>query len=188
MNKRRKKPNNRAKIYYSYDPEPRLYWWVKVKNATTSVKLKGSLAHALLGYPGMTVACHLANCSTDKINKSAFPHPCHLASFNPTTAFIVTKFKDGAAVEAVRYLHSYRYLVELNDKKINNDFIKEHPDLAERSFILRPYKKQPRRGGTHTGTHEARPKIAHLINHRGALGRAQLAGLISRPVAEAIKQ
>lgn len=188
---KRKQNNNTAKIYYSFDPGPRLYWKVKVKNATKAVTLNGTLAHALSGYPGSTISCHLSNCGMDKHNKAVFPHPCHLVSITPTTAYVVTKFKDGKAVEAIRYLHSYRELVELNDTKVDDKFIKSNPSLFERSFTLRPYKTQINRGGVHTGTNKQRPRVminAHAFTHKGALRRAEKAGLITKPVAAALEQ
>lgn len=187
MTKSKNRARKRAKFYYSWDPHPRLYWWVKVKPAAKSVTLNGTLAHAIQGYPGTTIGCHLSNCASDKKNKSAFPHPCLMAAFTATTALILTKIKDGSGVEAVEYHHSYRWLVELNDKKTDNSFIEQHPELFDREFVLRPWKKHKRRGGVATGTSKPRPKIASYANY-GALLRSQKAGLITRPVAEAIKQ
>jgi hypothetical protein len=181
---KKRKQNSVAKIYYNY-PDPPLYWKVRVINAEVSVTINGSLEHALKGYPGTTIACHLSNCGMAKENKSAFPHPCLLVAFTPTTAYVVTKFKHGKAVEAVRYSHSYSRLVHLNDTKVNDTFIKTHPEMFERSFTLRPWRKQIRRGGLPTGNGNSRPKI---VADKGARLRAMKAGLITKPVAEAIEQ
>ena len=166
------------KIYLNY---PNLYWFVKVKDAKKSVTIKGKVADAIKGMPGETMACHLAYAS--QRNADAFPHGCYLASFKRTVAHVVSKIKNGKPSEAVRYLHSYAKLVDLNDRKLDNNFIEKHPEMFDRPFTLRPWQKQVRRGGVATGKGEKRVSSNTAY---GAKRRAVEAGLISNGVADAI--
>jgi len=113
-----------------------LYWTLKVKNATHAVALDGTLEDALSGAPGLSIGCHLSNVTTR--NRRSLSHPCLIAAFTKSVALIVTKITDGRPSHCVRYRHSYGNYVDLNDTKSKKLF-RDHPELAERQFMLRPY-------------------------------------------------
>ena len=63
-----------TRLYYGLNAETgeRLYWTLKVRNATKPVKLNGTVEHAMKGEPGLSIGCHLS--TTAKNNKDCFPH------------------------------------------------------------------------------------------------------------------
>jgi hypothetical protein len=179
--RKKSKRGKQVRIYYAHDPDTghRLYWTVRLKRATKPVTIDGSVVDAIRGYPGTTVGCHLSNCARAKRNQNAFPHPCLLAAFTKSTALIVTKITKGKPSEAVKYQHSYGAFVDLNDRDVNKTFIKEHPELAEGPFTLRPAREarwfQPKPHTNPGGT----PVNPRAVVPRGALQRAVTAGLVT---------
>lgn len=190
MTQRRKQSRRRklGRVYYQEPGKPRMWWMVRIKDATKPVRINGTLADALAGTPGTTIGCHLSNCA--KRNAVAFPHPVLLASFTNSTLTIITKIVNGAPAEGVRYRHNYGRLVDLNDTDATKQFVRDHPRMAEREFILYP----PRPPRKHVpGDHN---KPGHKKNFtgekqsvvlRGALRRAVKAGLIAAPIAHALE-
>ena len=181
MPKNQRRPKKTARIYYGPDTDPKSLWWtVIVRDAVRAVKVNGSLADAMAGTPGTTIGCHLSRCV--KRHHALFGHACFFASFTQTTCLIVTRIKNGKPTHAVRYGHSCGDLVELNDKDPSKSYLKEHPEIAERSFYLRPPTTHKPQRGTHT--RQINPsKVGTKSQHsmfQGALKRAVDAGLISR--------
>jgi hypothetical protein len=173
------------RIYYGpAGNETSIWWTVRVDDARKPVSINGSILHALRGYQGMTVGCGLSNMAIDKINAKAFPHPVHLASFTKSTALIVDKLKkDGSPAHAVMYAHSYGHITDRNDDNTLKKLVKENPSLIERSFMLRPPRKQ-QEGRSHSGTSGSKRKSGQSFVPRGALARAVKAGRVGRNVAK----
>ena len=188
MSKRAKKKQT-ARIYYTEPGSTApLYWTVNVTDAKVPVKINGTLKDALQGAPGSTVGCHLSLCA--KRNKEKFPHPFFLAAFTGSRALVVDQVKNGKPYHAVRYIHDYGSLVELNDTDKKKSVIRAMPQLAEREFTLSvPWRQKSRpqsvvvrpRGNRPDGVGNKKPYVS-----RGALKRAVAAGFISTPVAKAI--
>lgn len=174
----RGRPSMTVRIYYGVDAAgDHLYWTVPVRDAQFEVSIDGSLADAMAGKPGTTIGCHLS--ITAMRNADAFAHPVKLASFTKTAAVIISRIDKGKPSEAVRYKHSYGRLVDLNDKDASKTYIKMHPGLAERSFVLRPPTKGKSKPGTHNhGDRKPRHQRQFLVPY-GAMKRAQDAGLIT---------
>ena len=170
-------PRKTTRLYYGVDntTKERLYWTMKVRNAVKSVKLNGTVEHAMAGKPGLSIGCHLSN--TAVANKAAFGHPVIHVSFTKSVALVITKIRNGAPTECVRYRHDYGKYVDLNDLDPAKTTIKQHPKLFNRQFTLGPYKTQenhwkPEYGRQETGV-RAKFKMA-----RGELARMQKAKLI----------
>jgi len=171
-----------TRLYYGLNSETgdRLYWVLKVRNATRPVKLNGTVEQAMRGGAGVSIGCHLSH--TAKDNKSAFPHPVLYVSFTKSVALVVTKIRKGQPTECVRYRHSYSNYVDLNDSDPSKSTIKAHPELFNRQFTLRPYKEgenhwKPEYGRKETGQ---RSKFQMA---RGELARMKKAGLIQLPLS-----
>jgi hypothetical protein len=175
--KSKRKPGATARIYYGINADgEHLYWTVAVTDARRDVTINGTLADAMAGRPGTTIGCHLSKCTMR--NAPAFPHAVKFASFTKTTALIVDRISKGTPVHAVRYGHSCGHLVDLNDKDASKGFVRAHPELVERTFVLRMPKKR-RVAGSHGGTGEHAVGEKRSMVARGALRRAQEAGLIT---------
>jgi hypothetical protein len=166
-----------TRLYYGLneDTGKRLYWTLKVRNATKPVKLDGTVLDAMRGQPGLSIGCHLSETATS--NKARFPHPVIYVSFTKSVALVVTKIKNGAPVECVRYRHNYSAYVNLNDKDPTKARVKEHPHLFDRQFTLSPYKTserhwKPEYGRAQTGTRN------NLGMMKGELRRLRDAGLV----------
>src|SRR5665213_2391650 len=93
-----------ARIYYGEKPMT-LYWTVKVRDATRSSRINGTLAEALVGEPGRTLGCHLSVTAQD--HPEAFPHPVLLVSITRSRALVVEKITKGKPSHAVKYAHNY---------------------------------------------------------------------------------
>lgn len=176
MKKQRRKKT--ARIYYGMNKKTgdRLYWTVRVKDAKQAVDIDGTLLDAIMGERGSTIGCHLSNCGYHNTDK--FPHPFKLASFTRSTCLVVTKITHGTPSHAVKYSHSYANLVEINDKKLTKGFIRRHPELAERTFTLRPPRAVRPADRDHTSTGATNYNKRAMVP-RGALRRAIDAKLVS---------
>jgi len=198
------------RIYYGPDENPCAFWWdVEWENAKKTVKINGTLEHAIEGIAGSSIGCRLSNCAIDVENQSAFPHPVHIAAFYKTTALIVDKLaKNGTPCHAVVYEHEYGNFVDLND--VSN----LEPVYKDRSFVLRapsqrkkvPVQKpqaanefaveipfsalKPSKASkadeitehsVEVFTPSSSPK--HAAAFKGAMGRAVKAGILGRPAA-----
>jgi hypothetical protein len=55
-------PRKTTRLYYGLnkDTGDRLYWTMKVRNATKSVTLNGTVLDAMKGVPGLSIGCHLS--------------------------------------------------------------------------------------------------------------------------------
>jgi hypothetical protein len=177
MTKRRKT----ARIYYGTNAT-KLFWTVKVVDATKPVTINGSVMDAMKGKPGQTIGCHLSNCALR--NQNAFPHPVHFAAFTKRSVLVVDKITDGRPSHAIRYHHKYGELVNLNDTDHAKKVIKDHPELADRKFVLNKPSKNPARPGSDRKGSASGTKRAMIP--KGALGRAQAAGLITADLKNAV--
>jgi hypothetical protein len=184
-----------TRIYYGPVGKERSMWWdVVVVNAKKPVVVNGCAAHALKGIAGSTIGCAISNVGSDATNKNAFPHPCHLVSVTKSTAIVVDKLsKSGQPTHAVRYHHNYGHITEKNDQRTLKKMVKEQPDIMDRSFELLPPKKRSaaslRKGPNGNVTSHGAPKKSNdgrSFVPRGALRRAELAGLISTAAAKQI--
>jgi hypothetical protein len=175
---RKRKPKT-ARIYYgiSQSSGERLYWTIPFSLAKHDVVIDGTLADAMMGIPGDTIGCHLSKCATR--NSAAFPHAFKLAAFNKTTCFIMDRIAKGKPSHMVKYRHSYGKLVDLNDKDIAKTFVREHPELVERSFVLRKMRTRKKVPGAHGDADRKRAGNPHPVVPRGAMKRALDAGLIT---------
>jgi hypothetical protein len=133
-----------TRLYYGQHPETgkRLYWTLKVKNATKPVILNGTVADAMAGGAGTSIGCHLSN--TARANKDAFSHPALYISFTKSVALVVTNIVNGKPSHCIRYRHSYGKYVDLNDADPTKAVVKAHPELFNRRFTLGVYKDTPK--------------------------------------------
>jgi len=171
-----------AKIHYGPPGKSDLYWRVKISNASKSLVLSAKLFHALNGHAGSTIACAISNCAME--HKTLFSHPVHFVAVTKTRILVVDKLKDGAPAHAVRYAHNRPDIVDIQDTK-SKRFMKKHAALLEGDVTLSPPPVAKTRAGDGRakGPYNGRKRA---FAHRGALQRAVRAGLISKPVAQAI--
>jgi len=166
-----------TRIYHGVHQESgsRLYWDIRVTNATKPVALNGTVAHAMAGKGGVSIGCHLSNMAA--ANKSAFPHPVMYVSFTKTTALAITKITKGKPAHCVRYRHNYGRYVDLNDSDPSKRVIKEHPELFNRRFTLRPYKESQAHWREEYGRRET-GRRSKMQMAKGELARMKKAGLV----------
>lgn len=169
-----------TRIHYGIHPETgkRLYWTVKVRNATKKVIINGTIEDAMKGNPGQSINCHLANVA--KSNSSAFPHPALYISFLKSTALVITKITNGQFTHCVRYRHNYGKYVDINDTDPTKAVIKAHPELFNRQFVLHPYKEGKPHWREEYGRKET-GKRSQIQMARGELNRLRKAGLVNLP-------
>jgi len=158
-----------------------VFFTVKVKDATRSVSINGTIDHVLGSYRGVTLGCHLSNVAW--ANASAFPHRCLMAPFfTKTVCYVVDKIRGGVPISAVRYNHSYGELVDMNDTGENLARVRRDPNWAEREFILRPPQKfipnRPRSFSSGDQPTNPATRMAAVMSN-GALRRALRAGLVN---------
>lgn len=166
--------------------EKSLYWTVKVRNAKKAVRINGSVADALAGISGVTIGCALEN--TVRANPNAFPHPVLLGAVTKRTALIVdSRNADGTPKTAVLYEHNHGRFVDLNDTGDLKKMVKENPKLMERQFmLLPPAKRKPLGISRNSGVKKPHDGNGAVIVPRGALRRAQKAGLVGEHMASAL--
>jgi hypothetical protein len=172
-----------TRLYYGLHPETnkKLYWTLKVKNATKPVKLDGTVEHAMTGAQGVSIGCHLSNVA--KANKSAFPHPALYISFTKNVALVITKITKGQPSECVRYRHYYGRYVDLNDTEPAKAVVKSHPEFFNRQFTLGAYKQEKLHHRTEYGRRETGARSdAQIKMARGELARMKKAGLVIQAV------
>ncbi|MET0706209.1 MAG: hypothetical protein ABWY82_05080 [Tardiphaga sp.] len=174
-------PRKTTRLYYGLNAETgeRLYWTMKVRNATKPVTLNGTVEDAMKGKPGLSIGCHLSH--TAYANRSAFGHPALYISFTKTVALVVTKINKGAPTECVRYRHHYGKYVDLNDMDPGKTAVKEHPELFNRPFTLGVYREQENHWKPEYGRKETGERSATQMA-RGELARMHKAGLMMLPV------
>jgi hypothetical protein len=192
MKKPRRKAyrGRRQRIYYGRDKvtgEP-LYDSVYVTDAKQAVRMPGNMMHALMGQAKQSVACHLSNCGWE--NKDLFPHVVvGYPSFSRAACLVPDEIRDGRLYHAVRYEHDYADLVDKNDFDEAKNYVKEHPELVEREFILRiPHKQKkqgPRKSGEHRKPGDPISPRAQVVP-RGSRRRAVAGGLLPKGVEQAI--
>jgi len=164
-----------TRLYYGQHPETgkRLYWTLKVKNATRPVSLDGTVEEAMRGKEGISIGCHLSNVA--RANKSKFPHPALYISFTKSVALVITKIIRGQPAYCIRYRHPYGQYVDLNDVDPTKAVVKAHPELFNRQFTLYPYKTQTYKSKWNRVENGETPKHKMM---RGELARMKKAGLI----------
>lgn len=172
-----------GRVYYG-PPGTKLHWKVKIRDATTPVVINGDILHALKGHRGTTVGCALSNMAVDPANASAIPHPAYLGVITKETVLLCEKKnKDDIPTHFVRYAHSYGHITESNDTGTLKKMVEEHPDLMNRQFTLRvPRKRKGDHSRTRTTSNTPRSTNRAIVQ-RGALARAEKAGLIGKGVA-----
>lgn len=170
-----------TRLYYGLHAETgeRLYWTLKVRNATKAVTLDGTVGDAMKGKAGLSIGCHLSNTAT--ANKKAFPHPAHYISFTKSMALVVTRISKGRPTECVRYRHNYGHYVDLNDKDPGKAVVKSHPQLFDRQFRLLPYKPYKSHWKEEYGRKETGVRSAYQMA-KGELARMKNAGLVILPL------
>lgn len=179
--KRRKRLT--VRIYYGvnkYNVKEHFYWTVPATLAKKDVVMRGTMADALAGEPGLTIGCHLSNVA--KNNRNAFPHNFLMAAFIKSRAAVVDKVAGGKPAHCWLYEHSAGDWVDLNDEDKSKNIVKLHPELEGKEFVLRaPRKRAPGSGGGNkTALQPKRGANEAFRLARGALGRAEKAGLIDR--------
>ena len=181
--KRRKRATIR--IHYGvskYDINKEFYWTVPVTNAKHDVVTRGTMADALSGEPGLTIGCHLSNVAMT--SRKAFPHDVIMAAFTKSRAAIIDKIAGGKPAHCWLYEHSAGSWVDLNDEDHDKNFVKKHPELEGKEFVLRAPKKRPAGagGGRTTALQPKRGSGEAFRLARGALRRAEKAGLIDKGI------
>jgi len=183
---RRTKPRKNTIIYYGTG-KVKLYWSVRVHDAKKDVTIDGTLMDAINGTPGETIGCHLSNCAIS--NKSKFPHECILPAFTKGTCHIIDKVTNGKPSHAVRYIHSYGKLVDLNDTDKTRDTILRNPRLAQTTFTLRAPRGGRKKGAGHASTRPTGKRTGESTATvpRGALARARKANLVTADLERVLK-
>jgi hypothetical protein len=182
MSKKRKgRRPSFVRLYYGPEGHERELWWtIEVRDATRAVKINGKLIHAIDGQPGSTIGCAMSNTATDPDNVDAFPHPVLLAAFTRSRAIIVDTVRGGSPRTGVRYRHYYGDLIDLNDTQELEKIAEKDPSVVEREFILSiPKKRSAKSLKSGPGLKKTGITTKAFIP-RGALRRAQKAGLISK--------
>lgn len=184
--KAKAKPRKTMRIYYGTG-KVKLYWTVRVHDAKKDVEMEGTLWDAINGTPGETIGCQLSNCTLN--NATKFPHPCILPSFTKDVCAIIDRVVDGAPSHAVRYVHGYGDIVELNDTDKTKQKIRQNPGLAERTFVLRAPRGNKKKGAvrrtnTTTGNNSG---VKSPLVPRGALARARKANLVTADLERVLR-
>lgn len=185
--RRRTKPRKNTRIYYGTG-KVKLYWPVRVHDAKKDVTIDGTLMDAINGTPGETIGCHLSNCAIN--NSSKFPHECILPAFTKGTCHIIDKVANGKPSHAVRYIHSYGKLVDLNDSDKTRETILQKPHLAQKSFTLRAPRASQKKGAGHMSTRPTGKRTGESTATvpRGALARARKANLVTADLERVLKK
>lgn len=165
------------RLVYGLHPETgeKLYWTLKIKNATKAVNLQGHLQHAIEGAPGGGIGCYISLAGQDKENRAAWAHPVKYVCVRKNTAIAITKITRGQPSHGVRYRHSLGKLVDLNDCSSKRK-IRELGELFERTIRLLPYKSEKAHWRPEYGRKETGERTFKLP--RGELARMKKAGLI----------
>jgi hypothetical protein len=182
---KRTKVKKRAtvRIYYGvnkYNVKDCFYWTVPVTLAKQDVIMRGTMADALSGEPGVTIGCHLSNVALT--SRRIFPHAVILPVFTKSRAVIVDKIAGGKPAHCWLYEHSAGHWVDLNDEDSSKEIVKLHPELEGKEFVLHAPRKRAAGsgGGGKTALQPARGSNEAFKLARGALGRAEKAGLLDK--------
>lgn len=177
------------RIYYGPDNDPQALWFdAVVTNAKQSVTINGRDLHALRSRAGTTLGCTLSLAAQDPNNKSAFPHKVMLAAVTRWCLFIVTEI-NGRKAKAVRYVHSYSELVDLNDTGAIKKLTKDDPGFMDRPLTFHvPPKKNPSPSRAGKKNPQGQIGKSSVFVARGALARAAKAGLIAPGVADQLNR
>ena len=164
---------------------------VKVRNATEPLTINGAVEDALKGEPGVTVGCAIS--CTGFRHAAALPFPIvAMPQVTSRTILFPTKAdKNGLPCEGVMYEHNYRHITDANDAGTLKQMVKENPAMMERSLTFYPPAAQDthKPGNRNIGLRPKRPttKRGKVANLRGSALRALKAGLITKPVYDAMK-
>ena len=178
--KRRKRMT--VRIYYGvnkHNIKDHFYWTVPVTLAKQDVEMRGTIADALSGEPGVTIGCHLSNVALN--NRKVFSHDVIMAAFTKSRAAIIDKVAGGKPVHCWLYEHHAGNWVDLNDEDSTKEFVKLHPELEGKKFILHAPRKRPAGSGgsNRTALQPKRGSGEAFKLARGALRRAQKANLVA---------
>jgi len=149
--------------------------------ATKPVILKGEIDHFRNGIAGLTFSCAFSKMWEDPKNSTRIPHPVRSSVIIKTQAFINTGEFKGTLVY-VKYSHNYGTLVDMNDEKLVEMMIKNHPEELEQEFEFHVPPKVKRSftpSVKKASTGKRRPFFP-----KGAIERARKAGLISLEEAQ----
>jgi hypothetical protein len=156
------------------------FWRVKFADAKRPVEVPIHLSRELIkrSKRGIVWECVLADGIKDfaLANPTAFPHPVKHVYVIRGVIYVVDKI-DGVPTHAVRYFHDFGSLTYAFDKISKERFTKQ---FGDRGFLLRMRPAVKRGGDELHGARETRDrqKAAGTPSlSRGALGRAQAAGL-----------
>ena len=156
---------------------------VKVRDAKSPVALDRTLADVMAGTEGMAVTCANAQCAM-RLNGAAFPHEAHLVEFTDNRAFVVDKLnRQGVPISCVRYAHNEGAFQKEFDTKGKQRLSKMSG--VEKTFVLMPppKRKSPGHGVSHGGTSGTPRNDRKHPLHKGAIARAERAGINLNPKA-----
>jgi len=161
---------------------------VWLRNATSDVILKSEVDHFRNGRAGLTFSCGFSNMWRDPNNSSRIPHPVYrgikgIVDVIKTRAYVVVGEHNGLFV-VVAYAHNHGSLVDMNDERLTNIIIQNHPEQLEQEFIFRAITPVKRKI-TKSPVKKTNIGVRKPFSPRGALLRAVKAGLISSQEAEA---
>jgi hypothetical protein len=131
---------------------------------------------------GFPFECVLAHGVEDfaKEHPDAFPHKVMYVYVTKSSIYIVDRFKDGQPSHAMRYQHSFAKMVGTFDRMTKERFIEKYDGIGF-TLTLCPGRKY-RKGESTIGGNGSGGSRSHKIS-RGAMERAQAAGLIPTPSA-----
>lgn len=155
------------------------YWTVPYTRAKGNIPIRIEPTKELIktSKRGLPFECVLAMgiAAAVKANPKTFPHDFKFAYVNPTTIYIVDTFKGGQPGHAWRYEHSFGKMAKTFDTITEDEFVKK---FEGKGFILNLRKGRKYRGGeSKIGGNGTGGTRSHRLS-RGALGRAQAAGLL----------
>ncbi len=160
---------------------------VKVRDAKSPVALSRVMADIMAGTEGLSVTCANAICAL-RLNGEAFPHPVYMAEFTDNRAYFVDKLdKRGTPISCVRYAHNEGAFQKSYDTKSKSRMAKMSG--VEKTFVLSPPPPagngMARRGSTSSGTTYAKRQAKKTAFSKGAIARAERAGIQLNPKANA---
>lgn len=156
---------------------------VKARNAAQPVVLSREMIDIMAGTEGMAVTCANAQCALRQ-NGTAFPHSVYMAEFTDNRAYIVDKLNvRGEPSSCVVYSHNEGAFQKQFDTKGKNKLAKMSG--VEKRFVLYPPapRNAPGHGISHGGTSGPNGKARKTPMSKGAIARAERAGINLHPKA-----
>lgn len=123
---------------------------VPCSDAKGEVRMTRTKAAVLRGKPGIAVTCANAQCAMD--SEGVFPHPCYLAEFTRSKAYIVDRLNArGQPSHCVRYRHDDAAWIDKFDKPGGKNKLLKSGEV-ERTIRLYP----PAHRGSQAGSRPSR--------------------------------